>query len=268
LDAEVLLAAALSCRRIELYTAYNQEPPETARIAFRELVRRRGEGTPVAYLVGKKEFYSLELIVNESVLIPRPESEHLVLEGIDFAKKRKLTGELRIADIGTGSGAVAIALAKHLLQAKVVATDRSPEALEVARRNVRQHQLEDRIELVQADLFQSEQGPIANPERFHIIVSNPPYVSETEYEDLSDEVRQFEPKSALVAGPLGTEIIERLLSESLPLLKPEGALLIELSPMIAERVRELAEKQNELTGIRLVRDLAGRHRVLGAIKMG
>ncbi|MEM6472944.1 MAG: HemK/PrmC family methyltransferase, partial [Planctomycetota bacterium] len=136
LDAEVLLAHARDCSRIELYTAFEDVPDESQRGAFRELVRRRGEGAPVAQLVGYKEFYSLRFRVNEHTLIPRPETEHLVIEALDCAKLLHKTGEgLRVADVGTGTGAIAIALAIHLPGCQVVATDISEPALEVARWN-------------------------------------------------------------------------------------------------------------------------------------
>ncbi len=152
LDAEVLLAHARQCSRIELYTAFGQEPSAEERMAFREMVRRRGEGTPVAQLVGYREFYSLRFRVSEDVLIPRPETEHLVVEAIDRAKQLSRR-PLRIVDLGTGSGAIAVTLAKYLTEAEVTAVDCSEAALKIAAWNAEQHGVQDRIVFLQSDLF-------------------------------------------------------------------------------------------------------------------
>ncbi len=260
LDAEVLLATALGCRRIELYTAFDKQPDDANREAFRELVRRRGEGTPVAYLVGHKEFYSLDFFVNESVLIPRPETEHLVIEVLDLLKKQTPANPTpRILDIGTGSGAIAVSLAKHLPQAQVVAVDISPDALSVAKRNVEKHQLQQNIELLQSDLFN---GLTGRSEKFDIIASNPPYISEAEFKTLSPEVSKFEPRGALVGGVQGTEIIERILDEAPKYLVPGGSVVIELSPMIADQVQQLVAARPAYGTPRFIKDLAQHRRIL------
>ena len=259
LDAEILLAHARDCSRIELYTAFEEEPDEEQRAAFRELVRRRGEGTPVAQLVGYKEFYSLRFRVNEHTLIPRPETEHLVIEVLDCAKLMTAQDRpLQIADVGTGTGAIAIALALHQPSAQVTATDISPAALEVARWNADKHEVADRIRFVEADLL----GEVENPNMFDLICSNPPYVSESEFAQLDLSVREHEPKTALVAGEDGTEVIKRLMAESYPRLNLGGRLIIELSPMIADACEELAEQIGELGDLRFVKDLAGHKRIL------
>lgn len=259
LDAEVLLAHARDCSRIELYTAFEEEPNEEQRTAFRELVRRRGEGTPVAQLVGYKEFYSLRFRVNEHTLIPRPETEHLVIEALDCAKNiRPADRPLNVADVGTGSGAIAVAFALHCPNAQVVATDLSEPALEVARWNAEKHGVADRIKWVHSDLL----ADVAEPETFDLICSNPPYVSETEYEQLDRSVRDHEPRTALVAGEDGTEVIKRLMGESYARLNPGGRLIIELSPMIADACAELAEQISELGEPRFIKDLAGHRRIL------
>ncbi len=174
LDAEVLLAHACGRQRIELYTAFDhQEPTEESRIAFRELVRRRNEGTPVAYLVGYKEFYSMQFEVNPDVLIPRPETEHLVVAALDRAKELG-SKTLRFVDVGTGSGAIAVSVAKQLKNCHMTAVDQSPAALAVARRNAEKHQLgEDRITFLESDLL----AAIPADETFDLVLSNPPYVS-------------------------------------------------------------------------------------------
>lgn len=259
LDAEILLAHARECSRIELYTAFQEEPSEQQRAAFRELVRRRGEGTPVAQLVGYREFYSLRFRVNEHTLIPRPETEHLVIEALDCAKTIDVKDRpLQIIDVGTGSGAIAIALALHLPAARVTATDLSEPALEVARWNAEQHQVADRIEFSCGDLL----ADVSEPQSFDLICSNPPYVSESEYATLDPSVRDYEPRSALVAGEDGTEVIKRLMAESYQRLNPGGRLIIELSPMIADACEELAEQIGELGDLRFIKDLAGHRRIL------
>jgi release factor glutamine methyltransferase len=259
LDAEILLAHARDCSRIELYTAFEEEPDEEQRSAFRELVRRRGEGTPVAQLVGYKEFYSLRFRVNEHTLIPRPETEHLVIEALDCGKLMADQNQpLQIADVGTGTGAIAIALALHQPSALVTATDISAAALEVARWNAEKHGVADRIRFLETDLL----GEVTEPNRFDLICSNPPYISESEFAQLDVSVRNHEPKTALVAGEDGTEVIKRLMAESYPRLNLGGRLIIELSPMIADACEELAEQISELGDLRFIKDLAGHKRIL------
>ncbi|QDT08925.1 peptide chain release factor N(5)-glutamine methyltransferase [Planctomycetes bacterium K23_9] len=259
LDAEVLLAHARDCERIQLYTSFAEIPTEEEKVAFREMVRRRGEGMPVAQLVGYKEFYSLKFRVTEHVLIPRPETEHLVIEALDCAKLiNKTDAPLQIADVGTGSGAIAIALAVALPNAQFTAIDQSSEALKIATWNAEKHKVDSRIRFIESDLL----AEVQSPAKFDIICSNPPYVSEAEYEDLLPSVRDFEPRQALVSGPDGTEIIKRLLGESYDRLNPGGRLIIELSPMIAEACAELVGQISELEDLRFIKDLAGHKRIL------
>lgn len=261
LDAEVLLAHVRCCDRIQLYTAFGDVPDEGQRAAFRELVRRRGEGTPVAYLVGYREFYSLRFRVDEHVLIPRPETEHLVIEALDAAKKLPISGRpIRVADVGTGSGAIAVAISIHLPNGEVIATDISPEALAVAKGNVEEHGVSDSVRLLESNLLDAVEPGY----RFDILCSNPPYVSESEYAALDPGVRDYEPRGALVAGPTGTEVIEQLLALAPERLESRGYLIVELSPMIAERSLQLAKSNPELTESRLVKDLDGHHRILVA----
>ncbi len=268
LDAEVLLAHALDCSRIELYTAYSSEPGEAPRSRFRELVRRRGDGVPVAYLVGYREFYSLRLQVTPAVLIPRPETEHVVILALDRAKeiaKQAAAGPLRIADVGTGSGAIAIAVAKHLdtvypAGGQFTAIDLSAEALDVARANATTHQVADRIDFLQGDLLE----PVAAEPTFQLVLSNPPYVSQAEYDDLPLTVREHEPSSALLAGPDGTELISRLIDQAAPRLVDDGRLIIELSPMIADACGDLIAADDRFGSPSFTKDLAGHRRVLVA----
>jgi release factor glutamine methyltransferase len=260
LDAEVLLAHALGCRRIELYTTFDDVPDEGPRTAFRDLVRRRAEGTPVAYLVGHREFYSLRFRVGPGVLIPRPETELVVVALLDLAKARP-EGELSIADVGTGSGILAVTAAKHLPRARVTAIDASPAALKIAAANAADHGVAGRIEFVQSDLFVSV--PLR---QFDFVLSNPPYVSTAEYDKLPRDVRDFEPREALEAGPCGTEVIQRLVPEAAQRLNPAGHLLVEISPMIHDAVCAILDGQPTLQRGTTIKDLARLPRVVQATR--
>lgn len=269
LDAEILLAEALGCQRIQLYTAFEEVPSEQQRTAFRELVKRRADGTPVAYLVGRREFYSLSFQVRPGVLIPRPETELIVVTVLDLVKRPSPPALLPegegsqfplIADVGTGSGIVAVTLAKHLPAARVIATDTSTAALEVAAENARQHGVAERVEFVQCDLLSGADAATT----FDFIVSNPPYVSAAEYEKLPRDVKCFEPREALLAGPKGTEVIQRLLPQAVERLRPGGHVLIEISPTIHGTVQELLAATPGLQPGATVKDLARLPRVVQA----
>lgn len=265
LDAEVLLAQARGCQRIELYTAFNEETDEAQRATFRSLVKQRAEGTPVAYLVGQKEFFSLPLLVTPDVLIPRPETELLVTLALDRIKALGDPGRpVRIADVGTGSGAIAVAIAKRAPQVGVLALDSSPAALRVAAENVARHGVGDRVELLASDLFDS----VPADAQFDLVLSNPPYVSEAEYANLAPEVRNYEPRAALVAGPTGVEVIQRLVPQAAARLFVGGTLALELSPMIADQVRALLESHPQFTQVCVVKDLAGLARIAVAQRGG
>jgi release factor glutamine methyltransferase len=259
LDAEVLLAEARKCKRIELYTAFAENADEPTRTAFRELVRRRAEGAPVAYLVGKREFYSLSFRVTPDVLIPRPETESLVVRLLDLAKGPR-DGEIKILDVGTGSGIIAICAAKHLPEAHITAIDSSPAALEIARQNAADHAVADRIEFIESNLLST----LPAEQKFNIIASNPPYVSEAEFATLSPSVKNFEPRPALVAGPRGTEVIEQLVPQAAQHLAAHGWLLIEVSPMIEPAVRETISSHGQFELAPTIKDPAGHPRIVQA----
>ncbi|WP_417749741.1 peptide chain release factor N(5)-glutamine methyltransferase [Rosistilla oblonga] len=263
LDAELLLAEARGCQRIELYTAFNEEPDEAVRTTFRELVRRRGEGTPVSQLLGRKEFYSLSFRVSEDTLIPRPETEHLVIEALDEFKRLGQTNDkLQLADVGTGSGIIAICLTKNLPNAHVSAIDISPAALRMAELNAADHKVQDRIKFIESDLL----AKLPTTQPLDMICSNPPYVSEAEYAELDKSVRDFEPRQALVGGPDGTETIVRLIDEALPRLKPGGRLIFELSPMIADSVTEHLAHVDAAEDVRVIKDLSGHKRIISVAR--
>ena len=260
LDAEVLLAEALGCERIELYATFDAVPGEEARTAFRQLVRRRAGGMPVAYLVGRREFYSLSFRVTPDVLIPRPETEFLVMALLDLARSRPQSDPITVCDVGTGSGIIAVCAAKHLPGARVLAVDISPAALEVARENVRAHGVEDRIELVESDLL----AAVPAERRFDFVVSNPPYVTRAEMETLSPEVRDFEPHAALLAGDRGTEVIESLIPQAADHLPPGGHLLVEINPVLHDALQSLLAADNRFELGPTVKDLARLPRVVQA----
>jgi release factor glutamine methyltransferase len=263
LDAEVLLAEVLHCPRIQLYTSFDVEPSEAARAAFRELVRRRAEGTPVAYLVGRKEFFSLSFRVTPDVLIPRPETEFLVTALLDRAKARG-PGEVSICDVGTGSGCIVVAAAKHLPRARLTAVDVSPAALEVAQSNAAAHQVGQRIEWYPSDLFER----VPEDRRFDFVVSNPPYITDGQMAELSPEVRDREPHAALAGGPDGLAVIRRLVAQSADRLHPGGGLLVEVSPMIHDAATALLAADGRFDVGLSIKDLARLPRVVTAQRRG
>lgn len=234
LEAEVLLAQAMGCKRIELYTSFDTAPSEAVRAEFRGLVKQRAEGRPVAYLVGRREFYSLEFRVTPDVLIPRPETELLVVALLDLARGHASRSPA-VVDVGTGSGILAVCAAKHLPNSVVTAVDLSDAALAIAKENASRHQVDSRIRFLQSDLL----AAVPAGEQFDFVVSNPPYVSLAEYDALPVDVRCHEPRMALVAGERGTEVVERLVAESAERMRPGGWLLIEISPMIHDQVCSL-----------------------------
>lgn len=263
LDAEVLLAHAKKCKRIELYTTFDEVADENVRTTFRHLVRQRAEGTPVAYLVESREFYSLPFFVSPSVLIPRPETEFLVIRLLDLAKTLNKK-ELRIVDVGTGSGVIAICAAIYLPDSQIVAVDASQAALDVAKRNAVTHGVADRIEFVACDLL----SEVSNRAPFDFVLSNPPYVSESEYDALDVQVKDHEPRLALVAGPTGTEVIARLVPQAAEMLEPGGSLIMEISPMIHAAVKDLLSAEKRLGPSHTTHDLAKHARIVDAPRVG
>ncbi|MEM7317099.1 MAG: peptide chain release factor N(5)-glutamine methyltransferase [Planctomycetota bacterium] len=260
LDAEILLATAKECDRIQLYTSFDEVATDEVRTAYRELVRRRAEGAPVAYLVGHREFFSRRFRVNENVLIPRPETEFVVTQLCDCVADRQQ--QVSIVDVGTGSGILAITAALELPNAKVTAIDISDGALEVARQNAEDHGVLDRIDFVEGDLLDS----ISTDTKFDFVLSNPPYVSESEFEELDTQVKDHEPKLALVAGEFGTSVIERLIPQAADRLVTGGRLMMEISPMIEERVHGLIQSHGGFETPSTTKDLAQLARVVTATR--
>jgi len=261
LDAELLLAEVLGCQRIELYTAFDEVVGQEHRATFRELVRRRADGTPVAYLLGRREFYSLSFRVTPEVLIPRPETEFVVVAFSDLLHRRDGGPQpVEIADVGTGSGILAVCTARECPKCRVTAIDISPGALAVARANAADHGVAERIEFVQGDLLDC----LDEDRRFDFVVSNPPYVSEAELADLAPDVRDREPRTALVAGVLGTEVIARLVPQAAQHLRIGGWLICEISPTIEAPTHALIDADGRFEPALTIKDLANQARVVTA----
>src|SRR5437867_4202164 len=220
-DAEVLLAHALGCKRIDLYgLRHAEDAGDDLRKSYKDLIRRRLEGCPVAYLVGRKEFFALEFEVSPAVLIPRPDSELVVMECLKLAKP--LTAP-RMLDIGTGSGNLAVAVAKNHAGAQMTAIDASSDALAVAQRNAAKHGVNERIRFLQGDLL----APIPAEEKFDFVLSNPPYIPHEDLGTLPKGVRDYEPAQALDGGPGGFAVFERLIDHARNYLVPGVYLLLE-----------------------------------------
>ena len=260
LDAEVLLAHVVGCKRIDLYGMRHSEvaPPEVKQ-SFRELIRKRLEGCPVAYLVGRKEFYGLELKVTPAVLIPRPDSEHVVMECLKVVKSME---KPRVLDIGTGSGNLAIALARHLPKAEITAIDQSADALKVAKENAAKHGVAERIRFLEGDLFTR----LDKNETFECIVSNPPYIADEDIAKLPIGVREYEPLAALKGGPGGFVIFDRLIAESQNRLAPGGYLIVEIGSPQEQPARAKLAALLEVTLAPTIYDFSGHPRVLSVQK--
>jgi release factor glutamine methyltransferase len=222
LDAETLLLHVLNQNRAWLLAHWDDEAEAERTCAYDDLVARRQTGEPIQYITGSSEFFGLPFSVGPGVLIPRPETEHLVEEVIRLANEWGAI-PIRIADIGTGSGIIAVAVANALPQAQIAAIDSSAQTLAIARDNAQRNDLEARIQFFEGDLL----APLAG-QSFHIIASNPPYIPTSESESLSIEVREHEPHSALFAGDDGIDIYRRLIPDAFPLLIPGGWLVLEI----------------------------------------
>lgn len=255
-DAEVLLAHALGLERLHLYLRYDQPLAGGELERFRALVKRRAAREPTQYITGRQEFWSLELEVTPAVLIPRPETEVLVEKALELIQSQPW----RVLDLGTGSGAIAVALAHEAPRISVFATDRSPEALQVAQRNARRHGLENRIVFASMNLFEAFRPGLAP---FQLVVTNPPYIGDLEFPGLSPEVKDFEPREALRGGgPLGTDLIRRIIGQAPSFLVPGGHLLVEIGQGQADHLAQVVSGQSGVANFRFFRDYSGNVRVL------
>jgi release factor glutamine methyltransferase len=236
INAELLLRFVLNCDRAYLYAHPERELTADDQSRYETVLNERARGLPAQYITGHQEFWGMDLIVTPAVLIPRPETEHLIEAVMELSRgggRERPPHTNRIVDVGTGSGCIALALAKELPDAEIQATDVSHAALEIARANAARHQLEGRIRFHETDLL----GELKPP--FDFVVSNPPYVGESEEDQVQLEVRKFEPRNAVFAGPTGTEVIARLIQQAQAALRPGGWLVMEISGTIAEQVRQL-----------------------------
>jgi len=260
LDAELLTAHSLGLRRLDLYLQYDRPLREEELEPIRALLRRRAAGEPVAYLVGEREFYGRGFRVTPAVLIPRPDTETLVETALRWARAQQSAVSTR-ADAGTGSGCIAITMAAELPEARVVASDVSRDALEVARDNARRLGVADRVSFVE--------GAWADPLRAHapfdMLLSNPPYVTAAEVGELAADVRNYEPHTALTAGDDGMQAYEALLREAPSLVERGGYVALEVDPRRAERVAALVAEGWPQATVRRVEDLTGRDRVVEAV---
>ena len=257
LDAEVLLSFCLGCNRLEFYKNPDMTISDTQLAAFRNLIARRLQWEPVAYITGRKEFWSFALEVNSSVLIPRPDTEIIVEEALDIY--RNFTSlPVRILDIGTGSGAIALALALEIADVKVVATDISDTALNLAKKNAATLGLQDKIDFRQGNLFEPVKG------FFDMIVSNPPYITAKDYEELPVSVKAFEPREALFAGVSGLEFYEKLIYQAAGFLQKNGWLLLEIGAKQESGVRGIIEGSGLYYSIEMRKDYTGLPRVIKA----
>lgn len=259
LDAEVLLSHVLKWQRVQLYTRHADEVSERDRTAYRELIKRRAEGSPVAYLVGKKEFFSLPLAVNSDVLIPRPDTETVVVTFLELFKGQD--SPLAV-DVGTGSGCIPLACVSRHRTARFHAVDLSEAALGVARRNADALKSSDRVTFHHGDLL----GPVASLGPFDAIVSNPPYIATATIPTLDVGVRDYEPHLALDGGEDGLRVVSRLIEQAVPLLKVGGHLILEIGSDQELPVRALIGLQPSLELAPTIRDAANHPRVVRAVK--
>jgi release factor glutamine methyltransferase len=265
LNAELLLMFTLTCDRAHLFAHPERELTQEEQSRYDEALTQRTKGVPAQYITGHQEFWGLDLIVSPAVLIPRPETEHLIESILPLARPMKAP---RIADVGTGSGAIALALAKELPNAEIHATDISPSALEMAEANAARLQLEFRTSNAHGPerrIFFHDTDLLRGLEAlaFDFVVSNPPYVGLSEEDTVQLEVRKFEPRNAVFAGPTGLEVIENLIPSARLALKPGGYLIIEISGTIADGVRALLAAWEDIT---ITNDLQGIPRVASARK--
>jgi release factor glutamine methyltransferase len=292
LAAELLLMHALNRDRTSLYTHPEDEIPAASLEKFQALIAERASGTPTQYLTGKQEFWGLEFEVTPAVLIPRPETEHVIEVILDRLGPEEKNASLQIGDIGTGSGCIAVALVHELPQAQIIATDISSAALEVAQRNAERHGVADRIQFIESNLFEllRNEGTLSTQRRenrpdagspdknagwqpalrnqtpqFDVIVSNPPYIPLGAGPQLQREVRGHEPAIALFAGEDGLAIYAPLILEAAQFLKERGLLVLELGHNSLPGVMQILERSGAWTEIRVTKDLAGIPRVISAL---
>jgi release factor glutamine methyltransferase len=269
MNAERLLMFTLDCDRAYLHAHPERELTVKEIARYEDALAKRSSGIPAQYITGHQEFWGLDFIVTPAVLIPRPETEHIIETVLARVEQDRVGRTLlsahshHIVDVGTGSGCIAIALAKELPNAEIHATDISPAALEVARTNAARHHLENRIQFHESNLLSKLAHSKLETRNFDFVISNPPYVGLSEEDQVQLEVRKFEPRNAVFAGPTGLEIIQRLIPQAHHALKPGGWLIMEISGTIVEGVRGLLSEWAE---VQITNDLRGIPRVVSARK--
>lgn len=256
LNAELLLMFVLGRERAYLYAYPERELTPEEQSRYDEVARERARGCPTQYITGHQEFWGLDFIVSPAVLIPRPETEHVIEVVLELLKDYKPNGKLRMIDIGTGSGCIALAVASELPQLEILACDISEDALEVACANAVRLGLEKRVRFRQSDLLSVYQG-----KQFDFVISNPPYVGESEADKVQKQVREFEPKTAVFSGREGMEIYKRLIPQAHAALKPGGWLVTEIGYSTEEKVKQLLIG---FTDVQTTADLQGIPRVVAA----
>jgi release factor glutamine methyltransferase len=263
LTAELLLSYILRMQRIKLYTHFETIVEKALLDKLHELVSRAGQHEPIAYLTGRCEFYSLELEITAACLIPRPETELLAERAIEFLRARK--GPQLVCDLCTGSGCIAVAIAKNYSSARIIAADISEAALKVAARNVKKYNLQQRISLLSGDLFEPVVPQLDNA-GFDLIVSNPPYVSTDEFELLDENIRNYEPPEALLAGTDGLDFYRKIAQQAADFLKADSALILETGLHQGKVIRELLEETKSFKKITIEKDPQGNDRLVTAYK--
>ena len=264
LSAELLLSHVLGMKRIDLYTQFEKVVDTDHLNKLHGLVKRCAAQEPLAYLIGKTEFYSLDIEVTPDCKIPRPETELLNEKAIDFLRTRR--GKQFVCDLCTGSGCIAVAIAKNCQDSHIIATDICDSALAVAAENVANHNVRERVTLLCGDLFAPIIEGLDNTE-FDLIVCNPPYVSSAEYEILEKNVRDYEPRHALYAGTDGLDIYRRIAEEVDAFLKPDAALMLEIGYAQGRAVRELLEQTGVFSEIKIEKDHQNNDRVVIAKRL-
>ena len=259
LESQLLLAHVLRCSKVDLLVRFEEVPADPQRAAFRELIKRRVDGLPVAYLVGSREFYLLEFEVSPAVLVPRPETETLVAEALKLLKP--LAAPM-VLDLCTGSGCIGISVAHQKTDARVTLADVSPDALDVARKNAKKHGLDSRLQFRQGDLFAALPGGSL----FDAILCNPPYIAPGELATLAPDVREHEPRLALDGGPDGLAFYRRLATDAGKHLNPGGALLLEIGATQDDAVRVIFAERPEFEVKKTLKDHAGLPRVVSLRK--
>lgn len=270
LDAELLLAHGLKLERIQLYLKFDQPMKEEELATLRELVRRRAQGEPVAYILGYREFYKYRFEVNSAVLIPRPETEHVIEEVMAWAKNQK--SNLGLVDLGFGSGCVGLTLLKELPEARLVAVDISDEALAVAKRNAESLGVQDRVRFVHTDAANSDAVLTAYKEligndKIDVLVSNPPYIASDDPQ-VEANVKKFEPSLALFADDQGLALLKSWSKIYSSHLAAQACVVMEMGMTQGQAMKEYFSKLNEFSEVKVVKDLAGLDRLICGVKNG